>query len=129
MGTGPLLQSVGALPADMSPSAVYQPAAQAVCGIGSVLCEAALLGGEPSYSRPHTRTNQGTLWIPCPWSDTSYLTQNEWTGGNSGAMHTGVQNRTMHNGGCGNHQQQPKGPAAARVRRLNCDGALAIHGP
>ena len=65
MSTGPLLQSVGALPADTSPSAVHQPAAQAVCGIGSVLCEAALLGGGPSYVRPHTWTDQIAIWIPC----------------------------------------------------------------
>ena len=121
-----MLQSVGALAADTSPSAVYQPAAQAVCGIGSVLCGAALLGGEPGGSRTRTQSDLCAIWAPCTSSNTPYLTQNEWTG--AGPCTQAAKDRTMRSGGCGNHQQQLKGPAVARVRRLYCDGAVALDG-
>ena len=85
MSTGPSMQSVGALPTDTSPWAVHQPAAQAVCRLGSVLCEAAPLGSGPSDVRPHTRCDQFTTRMPA-LGPTRPISQNEWTSGKSGAI-------------------------------------------
>ena len=126
MSTGPLLQSVGALPADQSPSAVHQPAAQALCGVGSVLCEAALWGGGPSYVRPHTRTDQSQFGYRAPDPTRPILHRTSGQVAIAGLCTQASKGRTMRHGGCGDHQHQVKGPAVARVRRLDCDGALTI---